>query len=323
MPDVEAIARETGFSGVVQDGDDLFAFGLADRRHGIANTIETRFAVASGNKGMTALVVMSLIGDGALALDLPVRSLLGTDLPLVDDRVTVEHLLAHTSGIGDYLDEEEDGDIDEYAMHRPVHELDHTEAFLPELDGYPQKFEPGARFSYCNGGFMVLALVAERASGRSYHDLVQDRVLDLAGMSRSGFFRSDDLPSETALGYLKDGRTNVFHLPVRGNGDGGLYTCLADVESFWRALFGGHIVPVEVVNRMVAPVSDVPEQGARYGLGLWLDPEGPGVGLVGYDAGASFRTHHDPTTGRTWTVIANTSEGAWPISRALSATQAG
>lgn len=319
MPDVDAVARETDLSGVVQDGDVRTAFGLADRRNQIPNTTETRFAVASGNKGMTALVVMSLIGEGVLALDTRVRSLLGTDLPLIDDRVTVEQLLAHTSGIGDYLDEEEDGDIDDYVLHRPVHELDHTEAFLPELDGYPQKFEPGARFAYCNGGFMVLSLVAERASGRSYHDLVQERVLDPAGMSRSGFFRSDDLPPETALGYLKDGRTNVFHLPVRGNGDGGLYTCLADVEAFWLALFAGRILPDEVVTQMVAPRSDVPEEKARYGLGFWLDPEGPGVGLVGYDAGASFRTHHDPTTGRTWTVIANTSEGAWPISRVLSA----
>lgn len=318
MPDVDAVARDTSFSGVVQDGDRRTAFGLADRRHGIASTTETRFAVASGNKGMTALVVMSLVGDGALALDTPVRSLLGSDLPLIDDRVTVQHLLAHTSGIGDYLDEEEDGDIDEYVLHRPVHELDHTEAFLPELDGYPQKFVPGARFSYCNGGFMVLALVAERASGRGYHDLVQERVLDPAGMSRSGFFRSDDLPPETAVGYLKDGRTNVFHLPVLGNGDGGMYTTLADMESFWTALFAGRIVPVEVVTQMVAPVSDVPEESARYGLGFWLDPEGPGVGLVGYDAGASFRTHHDPTTGRTWTVISNTSEGVWPIARVLS-----
>lgn len=78
------------------------AFGLADRAHEIANTVDTVFAIASGTKGFTALTVMSLVQDGALSLSTTARSVLGGDLPLIDDAVTVEHLLAHRSGIGDY-----------------------------------------------------------------------------------------------------------------------------------------------------------------------------------------------------------------------------
>ena len=55
-----------------------------------------------------------------------------------------------------------------------------------------------------------------------------------------------------------------------------------------------------------------------YGLGFWVEREGPVVTLDGYDAGASFRSRHDPTTGRTWTVVSNTSDGAWPIAKALT-----
>jgi CubicO group peptidase (beta-lactamase class C family) len=322
VDDVDSIAQETGFSGAIQVGDWKAAYGEADRTHRLDNTTTTRFAIASGSKGMTALAVMSLVVDGSLSLDTSARSLLGADLPLVDNAVTVEHLLAHRSGIGDYLDEEADGDIDDYAMARPVHELDTTEAFVPLLDGFPQKFAPGTSFSYCNGGFVVLALLAERASQTSYHDLVRARVLEPAGMVDSGFLRSDDLPGDAAIGYLAIGRTNVFHLPVLGNGDGGLYSTLADIDGFWKALFAGRIVPRQVVDEMVRPRSDVPDEKARYGLGFWLDPYGPEVSLTGYDAGVSFRSVHHPKTGRTWTVMANTSEGAWPISRALSVTGA-
>jgi CubicO group peptidase (beta-lactamase class C family) len=95
------------------------------------------------------------------------------------------------------------------------------------LDGHPSKFPPDERFEYCNGGYVVLALIAERASGVPYHDLVLERVCGPAGMQETDFLRSDELPGGVALGYLHtqgSQRTNVFHLPVRGNGDGGIYS---------------------------------------------------------------------------------------------------
>jgi CubicO group peptidase (beta-lactamase class C family) len=312
---LERAAADTGFSGVVQDGDWRAAYGQADRAHGIANTTDTRFAMASGSKGVTALAVMSLVGEGVLALDTTARSLLRDDLPLVDDAVTVEQLLAHRSGIGDYLDEDEDFDVQEHVLARPVHELDDTEAFVPLLDGFPQKFAPGTAFSYCNGGYVVLALLAQRASSTGFHDLVRERVLRPAGMDRSDYLRSDELPADAALGYLENGRTNVFHLPVLGNGDGGMYTTLDDMAVFWDALFGGRILSRDTVAEVVRPRSDVPEEEARYGLGFWLDAAGPGVWLVGYDAGVSFRSRHDPVSARTFTLMSNTSEGVWPLSR--------
>ena len=316
MQEIERVAHETGFSGVVQVGDWRAAYGDADRPHRIANTTATRFGIASGNKGMTALVVMSLVNQGVLTLDTTARSLLRDDLPLIDDAVTVEQLLAHRSGIGDYLDEEGDFDVQDYVLARPVHELDDTEAFVPLLDGFPPKFSSGTDFAYCNGGYMVLALLAQRASATDYHDLVRERVLRPAGMSRSDFLRSDKLPGDAAIGYLEDGRTNVFHLPVLGNGDGGMYTTLDDMVGFWSALFGGRILPRDTIQEMVRPRSDVPEERSRYGLGFWLDPSGPGVSLVGYDAGVSFRSWHDPVSSETFTVISNTSEGVWPVNRA-------
>src|SRR5262245_9040492 len=102
---VDEGATRTGFSGVVRvdragETEVFSAYGSADRAYGIANTVETQFGTASATKGLTALAVMALVERGTLGLGTTARSLLGDDLPMIADDVTVEHLLAHRSGIG-------------------------------------------------------------------------------------------------------------------------------------------------------------------------------------------------------------------------------
>jgi CubicO group peptidase (beta-lactamase class C family) len=323
---VDVEAERTGFSGVVcvhRSGETELcsAYGLADRAHGVQNTTETLFATASGSKGLTALTVMALIDRGTLGLGMTARSLLGDDLPLIADDVTIEHLLAHRSGIGDYLDEDAVADINDYLMPVSVHELATTEQFVTVLDGHETVFPAGSRFAYNNAGYVVLALLAERASGVDFHELVRSLVCEPAGMVDTAFLRSDELPGRAALGYLsRDGlRTNVFHLPVRGNGDGGVYSTATDLHAFWSSLFAGRIVSPARVADMVRPRSDVPEESRRYGLGFHLHATGPGVWLEGYDAGVSFLSLHQPTSSSTYTVVSNWSDGAWPIVKLLDA----
>src|SRR5215213_2785599 len=122
---VDRVAAETGFSGVVRvdrgDGVELAkAYGLADRGHQVAATVDTQFAIASGGKGLTALTVVSLIEASELDLATTARS-----------------------GIGDYVDEEAGNQINDYILSVPVHELATTEQLLQVLDGYPAKFPPG------------------------------------------------------------------------------------------------------------------------------------------------------------------------------------
>ncbi|WP_088288274.1 serine hydrolase domain-containing protein [Kineosporia sp. A_224] len=322
---VDAVAARSGFSGVVRvdrsgETELCTAYGLADRAHDIANTVETVFATASGTKTLTALAVMSLVEQGTLGLATTARSLLGEDLPLIGDDVTVEHLLAHRSGIGDYLDEDAVADVRDYVMPVPVHRLATTEQYLPLLDGHEPVSPADARFAYNNAGYVLLALLAERACGVPFHDLVRTLVTEPAGMADTAFLRSDELPGRAALGYLSsDGlRTNVLHLPVRGSGDGGIYSTAADLSAFWDALFSGRIVPPRRVAEMTRPRSDWPEESRRYGLGFHLHESSDAVWLEGYDAGVSFTSLHRPTTSTICTVISNWSDGAWPIIRLLN-----
>jgi CubicO group peptidase (beta-lactamase class C family) len=323
---VDRVATTTAFSGVVRvdrDGEVVCAraYGLAHRGWAVRNEVDTRFGIASGTKTLTALTVLSLVEDGLLSLTTTARSLLGEDLPLVDDVVTVEHLLAHRSGIGDYFDEDLVESMTDYVMPVPVHRLATTEDYLAVLDGHPQVFEPGTRFAYDNGAYVVLALLAERASGVAFPDLVRARVCEPAGMPDTAFLRSDEPDGRTASGYLgADGlRTNVLHLPVRGSGDGGICTTAADVAALWSALHAGRILPPDRVADVLRPRSDVPAESARYGLGVWLHPTSSAAFLLGGDAGVSFRSVCDPEAGVTHTVLSNTTDGAWPVSRRLDA----
>ncbi len=318
---VDETAAKTGFAGVVrfaQAGDVILdaAYGLADRAHEITMSTDNQLGMASGSKTFTALVLMRLVEEGQLELSTPARQVLGTDLPLIADDVTIEHLLSHRSGIGDYLDEDE-LDTEEYPMPVSVHRLEKTEDFLPILDGYPQKFPAGERFSYCNGGFVTLALIAERVAGRSYQDLVRELVCSPAGMVDTDFLRGDALPGRAALGYVEvDGqwRTNVFHLPVIATGDGGVHTTTADMAKFWAAVTSGRIVRKETFADMCRPRSE-PEAGKTscYGLGLWLQSDSPRISMVGADAGVSFWSTHHPEHNTTATVISATIDGAWPV----------
>jgi CubicO group peptidase (beta-lactamase class C family) len=321
---VDELAAESRFSGVIRvdrGSETVFerAVGWAHRALRVPMTVDTRLAMASGSKGFTAVVVHSLAADGILPLATPARALLGDDLPLIDDRVSVEHLLAHRSGIGDYLDENQGGSVDDYVLAVPVHTLATSTDYLAVLDGHSQSFPPGERFSYNNGGFVVLALLAERAAGHAFVDLVKERVIDPAGMTDTAYFRADALPERTAVGYLyaEGDRNNVLHLPLRGSGDGGAYTTVRDVHRMWSALRSGAVLDPAALEAAWQPKSDVPSENSRYGSGFWLHASGAAVMLEGYDAGVSFRTVHDPDSDTTHTVIANWSEGTWPLTREL------
>lgn len=313
------------FSGVVRvdlaDGSVYeFTNGWAERTWSVPWTPDTRFGIASGTKTFTALTVVSLFAEAAISPEDPVRSVLGSGLPLIDDRVTFEHLLSHRSGIGDYFDEDAIDDVSEFVPSIPVQHLVNTVDYLPMLDGLPMRSEPGEVFAYNNSGYVVLALAVERITGASFAEAVDARVCRPAGLGSTGFVRSDSPPPRTATGYLdaEGTRSNVFRLPLVGTGDGGMHTTTADVAALWRALGEGRIVPPEWFERMSTPWSFTASGANGYGWGCWL-PTGTGeVELEGADAGVSFRSTWHRAAGRIVTVASNTGDGVWPVASRLA-----
>jgi CubicO group peptidase (beta-lactamase class C family) len=310
-PALDRAIDEHAFSGVVRvaaRGDIVYerAVGFARRATKEPNEFATQFALASGTKTFTAVTVMSLIADGVLAPSTTARSVLGSTLPLVPDDVTVEQLLAHRSGIGDYVDEEGDDDRETWPLSVPATALRATSDYVAVLDGHPPKFPAGERFAYCNSGYVVLALLIEAATNASFYDQVDARVFTPAGMTASGFFTFDALPDGAALGYLDENHgsiTNENNIPWRGSGDGGAFSTLDDIEAFWE-----FALSLEYMPEMLRARSE------RYGLGFWLRPDGAPE-MEGCDAGVSFRSMCDEERGIRATVMSNSTLGAWPIAR--------
>ena len=306
-----------GFSGVIaayREGElrAVFARGLADRGLGVPNSLETRFGTASMTKTFTAVVVLSLVAEGRLSLETTARSVLGGDLPLIADDVTIAQLLGHRSGIGDYLDEE----IDEYApLPVPVQQLDCAEAYLAVLDGFETAFPAGEKWVYCNGGYVVLGIIAERVAGVPYGQLVQERVFDRAGMTASDLARSDRLEPLTAVGYRPDGTSNVFHIPVIGVGDGGAHTTVRDMHAFWTSLYAGILLPIPLAQLMTSAITpdidayddddeeDEDDEPTGYGFGVFT--KAGTVAAIGGDHGITAFSRHDPASGLTVTLLSN------------------
>ena len=323
---LDSLAQETYFSGVIsiqQDRKSIYqsAFGYADRSSRISNRVDTRFGIASGTKIFTALSIGKLIESGHLDFSSRVAELIPWDFPQYSAEVTIRQLLTHTSGIPDYYDEENVDDFDNFTVAVPWQELKGPRDYLAVFPDQAMKFPPGERFSYSNGGYILLGVVIEELSGMRFQDFVEQQIFLSIGMSRSGFFAMNRLPENTAFGYVEDAqgwRTNIYNLPIIGASDGGAYTTVQDLEKFWDALWGNRILSRELTDIFTAPYVEASSEGRDkfYGHGIWVRSE-PGKArenyIIGSDAGVSFYSGVIRDRQLQFSVMSNTSDGAWPI----------
>jgi CubicO group peptidase (beta-lactamase class C family) len=322
-----------GFSGVVsvaplEGGPALeLAFGLADRSHRVPNTIETRFAMASGCKIFTAMVVGLLIQEGRIGLDTPLADCVRSRQFHFGSAVTIGQLLNHTAGIPDYCNEELGDDYAALWRERPCYRMTSVRDFLPLFENAPMKAQPGQGFLYCNSGFVLLGLVIEELTGRDFREVVAERIFQPYGMTRSGYFAMDSLPDNTALGYLSedetDRHTNIYSVPLIGGGDGGAFTTVQDMRLFWTSMLAGRVLARDLLDQFLAPSAQIAERGAswHYGRGVYLrqDRGTRVVSVEGCDPGASLESQVWTSDGVILTVLSNTTAGAARINEVLTA----
>lgn len=323
---IDKIVEEESFSGVIhlsKDGEHLYnkSFDFADRSNSRENRVSTRFGIASGTKFFTALAIGKLVEQGKLRFDDRALDYVNYDFPTYDPSITIHHLLTHTSGIPDYFDEDEIEDFDNFQIDVPWYSVKEPKDYFSSFPQKPMKFEPGSKFSYSNSGFVLLAAIVAEVTGIPYTAFVEKNVLKPAGMEHSGFFRLDQLPENTANGYVEEEegwRINIYNLPIIGGGDGGMFTTTGDMENFWNALIKGEIVTTDLVSLFLHPhMQTDPEEADRfYGYGVWLikTSEYSYVPtIMGCDAGISFLSKASLDNKVIYSCISNTTEGAWPI----------
>lgn len=315
-----------GFSGVVllARGTEVVlqrAAGEADRANHVANTPDTVFGLASMNKMFTAVAIAKLVEQGKLGYADPVGKHLKGWLP--DDlasRITVEQLLTHTSGLGDYL-----GRLETDPTLRKARTLGAYRDLVREskVEGRP---EDGLRYS--NTGYVVLGALIEAVSGRDYFDFVRETIFVPAGMTRTDSWCRDEIVERRAIGYIppdeaeamglgKGWRTNQGFEGSRGTSAGGGMSTAGDLFRFARALVEGRLVKPETLATLVTPrVPFLP--GSRYAYGFVV-ADGSGQSSFGHAGGfpgaaGELRVYGDGA----WTlvVLSNVSEGAGEITGA-------
>ena len=316
------------FSGVIsiRRRDTLLyerAAGYADRSNRIENTSDTRFGIASGTKFFTALAIGKLIDARKLSFSTRLKDCVALDFLRYSPEITIRHLLTHTSGIPDYFDEEKITDFDNFTVSIPWYELRGPRDYLAVFPDEGIKLTPGERFSYSNGGYILLGVVVEELTGLKYQDYVEQEIFEAIGMNQSGYFALNKLPEKTASGYVEEGdgwRTNVFNLPIVGASDGGAFTTVQDIATLWSAFWECDILPKELVDIYVQPYVKAETEGEHtyYGHGLWIredEDRSREEYITGCDAGVSFNSSVNRDNDLQVTVISNTTDGAWPVLR--------
>lgn len=301
---------------VTSGSDEIIslASGHAQRADGIPNSVETRFAQASGTKTLTAIAVARLVEEGRFEFTTKMAEILDLWPGAFGDEVTVQHLLTHTSGIPDYFDEDAGDNFEALWQDVPSYSVRSPADLLPLFVDANPKFPPGERFAYCNSGFVMLGLLIEQHSGSSFSDFIQTRVLDRAGMASSGFFPLDRLPARTALNYLTDEdrdrpRANLFAVPAYGQPDGGSFVTAKDMARFWKAVMDNRLLSTEVTGEVLRQHVVVAEDRG-YGYGLWVDDRRD-VRIhfaLGEDPGVNFLSGMCMDRDITVTVISNTDD---------------
>jgi CubicO group peptidase (beta-lactamase class C family) len=299
---LQGAADEGRLSGAVllaRHGQPLFqqAYGLADRERGIRNTVDTRFYLGSMNKMFTAVAVAQLVEQGRLAFNDPLaRFLPDFPDPEAAGRIRIEHLLTHTSGLGNIFSPR-------FMQERPV-----TVPAMLELvrENSSLSFEPGTSRRYSNTGFLVLGAVIEKVTGQSYYEYVQQHIYRPAGMRDSGH-ELDAPVANLARGYApaRDGSgLQATDLPHGGPAGGG-YSTLADLLRFAEALRTHSLLSPEMTRTVL---SARPELGqSTYGYGFAI--RGPIVGHSGGNPGVYANLDVFLDSGYTSVVLINQDRG--------------
>lgn len=327
-----AVAAGT-FSGsilITQTGSDDFSFagGLADRAHGTPVTERTRFGTASVTKMFTATAVLRLVEKGTIGLEDKLIDLVSEELrpAQLDPRVTVDHLLSHRSGIADYFDEETLGAAayEKLWEVRPVSQMRSPRDFIPLMRDLPPEREPGGGvIHYNNSGYVLLGIVLEEVSGKSYYQVIDDEVFGPAGMIESAFLAVDEIHRELATGYVREEgstklRSNIFSIPVIGGADGGACCTAQDLDRFLNATIDGTLVSSSTLALMSSPRGYF--EGGRWGhgLGFMTKAQGPRMyGKDGEDPGFSARAFHYPDLQMNVVMLANEIEATAPFFKAV------
>lgn len=260
---VQSYASEGLFRGaviVVKDGQPLLrkGYGMANSEWDIPNTPDTKFRIGSITKQFTAIAILQLAEQGKLKLDDPVSKHY-QEAPARWEKITIHHLLNHTSGIPSYTAIKD--------FFNKMSRDPRTPAEIVKLtQDQPLEFEPGAQYKYNNTAYVLLGHVIEKASGMTYADYLRKHILDPAGMKDTGYDTHAEVLKKRATGYSPNGKAAPYLDMTLPHAAGSMYSTVDDFVKWDQALSAGKLISAESWKLMTTPGK------SDYGYGLIIKP---------------------------------------------------
>jgi len=225
------------------------AYGQANMEWNIPNTPDTRFRLGSITKQFTATVILQLVEQGKIKLDAKLSDYLPDYRKDTGEKVTIHHLLTHTSGIPSYTSQP--GFFQN--VSRNPYKVDE---FVKKYASGNLEFEPGSKFTYNNSGYFLLGAIIEHVTGKPYEQVLKENIFDPLGMKNTGYDHHDTLIPKRASGYSKtpDGYTNAAYLDMSiPYAAGSLYSTVEDLYLWDQALYTDKVLSAQSKALMYKP----------------------------------------------------------------------
>lgn len=247
---------------VAEEGNVIYqkAFGWANREWDIPNQMDTKFRIASMTKQFTAMLIMQLVAEKQLSLSEPISTYLPEYPKESGNQINIHHLLTHSSGIPNYTS---------FRDYRSImgKSMQPTEIIQLFADSSLQ-FTPGERFNYSNSGYVLLGVIVEKVSGKSYEKVLQEKILKPLQMDHTGIDKPRRLLKNRAIGYNENGaryvNANFIDMSVAFSA-GSIYSTVEDLFRWDQALYTQELLPAKYMDLIFTP--HIPAWGQHYGYG--------------------------------------------------------
>jgi len=277
--------RAVGTTAAVVKGKNtllLKAYGKSDVEGNVPMTVDTVVPLGSDTKQFTAAAILQLRDLGKLTLDDDITKWL-PDFETHGNKVTLRHLLGHTSGIANL------GGMQELRAMRLMRNPTVTrDAVYQVINRTPFQFPTGTMQIYSNTNFWLLGLVIEKASGMTYEDYIEKRIFEPLGMTRSMYCNNSEKVARRASGYGMRSGTPILVPPIVHTGTyaaGAICSTAEDVITWLKALYGGKVLTPKSYAEMIKPATLNDGTRLRYSMGLVVGEDGNGLRFIGHGGG--------------------------------------
>lgn len=312
----EAYGKFNGSVLVSEQGEVIYkkGFGMANMEWDIPNKPNTKHRLGSITKQFTAMLILQLVAEGKLDLQAPITAYLPDYPKASGDLITIHHLLTHTSGIPNYTAFPKFMQDESRNPYSP-------EDFVKKFDEKALDFTPGDKFSYSNSGYFLLGVIAEKLSGKSYEQLLHEKIFTPLKMNDTGFDNHGDILKNRATGYEKQGKNYVnsqyidMTIPYAA---GSMYSTVEDLYLWDQALYTTTLLPKKYMTMYFEPY--IPAFGSAqyaYGWGVGYEKIGSStdsIYAIGHGGGINgFNTNISRTTSNKSMIVLLNNTGGAPL----------